>query len=161
MVKYWYFRMSKKLTYFEWIGMLHQNFIHIWAFKRHGSPFTNMDNHICPVKCGIKLLIHSQTSRTRFSGSIFWLDIQTLYSDSMFRRDNRTRYSDAMFGLDIRTRYSDRFSDSILRLDSHTWILNLDKSLHPTHYNGCNYKAATEFTENRFVESLMHKRSVV
>ena len=85
------------------------------------------------------LLIHSQTSRTPFSGSIFRLDIKTWYSDAIFGRDIRTRYSDSIFGRDIR---------SILRLDSQTWILNSDKLLHPTHYNGCNYRVATEFTEN-------------
>ena len=74
---------------------------------------TWINNHM-PSKVWYQLLIHSQTSRTRFSGSIFWLDFLTRYSDSIFRRDNLTRYSDGILGLDIRRRYSDRFSDSIL-----------------------------------------------
>ena len=75
---------------------------------------------------------------------IYGLDFLTRYADSIFGLDIRTRYSDSIFGLDIRT----RFSDLILRLDFRTWILNSDKLLHPTHYNECDYRVATEFTEN-------------
>ena len=72
------------------------------------------------------------------------LHFRARFSDLIFGFDIRTRYSDSIFGLDIRT----RFSDLILRLDFCTWILNSDKLLHPAHYNGCNYRVATEFTEN-------------
>ena len=76
------------------------------------------------------------------------LRFRVWFSDSIFRRDIQTRFSDTIFELDIWTHYSDRFSDSILRLDFHTWILNSDKLLHLAHYNGCNYRVATELTEN-------------
>ena len=72
------------------------------------------------------------------------LHFRARYSDSIFGLDIWTRYLDSIFGRDIWT----RFSDLILRLDFRTWILNSDKLLHPAHYNGCNYRVATEFIEN-------------
>ena len=70
--------------------------------------------------CGIKLLIHSQTSRIPFSGSIFWLDIRTWYTDSIsiLGLDICNRYSDSKFGRDYQT----WFSDSIFTLEFWTWI---------------------------------------
>ena len=83
-----------------------------------------------------------------FKDSVFGFDFRTRYLDATFRRDFQTRYSNSIFGRTIRTDSQTRFTDSILRLDFHTWILNSDKLLHLAHYNGCNYRVATELTEN-------------
>ena len=139
----WLIQLIMIFCYFE----LHPDFI-IYEHSRDQDSLllTWISNHMPSVGLNYLFIPKLQVLhlRARFSDSIFWLDIRTRYSDSIFGLDIRIPYSDSIFGLDIRT----RFSYLILRLDFRTWILNSDKLLHPAHYNGCDYRVATEFTEN-------------
>ena len=157
--------VSKGFDWYNWSWYFATfNYIQILSIYEHSRDqdsllLTWISNHMPSVGLNYLFIPKLQVLhlRARFSDSICGLDMWTRYSDSIFGLDIRTRYSDSIFGLDIRTRYSDsifglnirtRFSYLILRLDFRTWILNSDKLLHPAHYNGCDYRVATEFTEN-------------
>ena len=131
--------VSKAFDWYNWSWYFATfNYIQIFSIYEHSRDqdsllLTWISNHMPSV--GLNYL---------FIPKLQVLHLRARFSDSMCGFNIRTRYSDAIFGLDIWT----RFSDLILRLDFHTWILNSDKLLHPAHYNGCDYRVATEFTEN-------------
>ena len=144
--------VSKAFDWYNWSWYFATfNYIQILSIYEHSRDqdsllLTWISNHMPSVGLNYLFIPKLQVLhlRARFSDSICGFNIRTRYSDSIFRLDIQTRYLDSIFGLDIRT----RFSDLILRLDFRTWILNSDKLLHPAHYNGCDYRVATEFTEN-------------
>ena len=131
--------VSKAFDWYNWSWYFATfNYIQILSIYEHSRDqdsllLTWISNHMPSV--GLNYL---------FIPKLQVLHLRARFSDSICGLDIRTRYSDSIFGLDIRT----RFSYLILRLDFRTWILNSDKLLHPAHYNGCDYRVATEFTEN-------------
>ena len=144
--------VSKAFDWYNWSWYFATfNYIQILSIYEHSIDqdsllLTWISNHMPSVGLNYLFIPKLQVLHlwARFSDSICGLNIRTRYSDPIFGLDIRTRYSDSIFGLDIRT----RFSDLILRLDFRTWILNSDKLLHPAHYNGCDYRVATEVREN-------------